>query len=50
MLSVLRAAMAFLLPHDIIIHAVHFLGRQNVVADTLSCLQALPTWLQEQGL
>lgn len=50
MLSVLRVVMAFSLPRDLIVHAVHFMGKLNVVADALSRFQAAPDWLQSHKL
>lgn len=50
MLSIVRAILAFTLPRDLIVHAVHCLGKPNVIADFLSHSQATPAWLCAHNL
>lgn len=50
MLSVLQAVLTFSLPCDLMVRAVHFPGKLNVVADYLSRSQASPTWLRTHHL
>lgn len=50
MLSVLRAILAFSLPRDLIVHAIHLPGKLNIVADSLSRFQATNSFLTEHNL
>lgn len=50
MLSVMPGVLAFSLPHDLIIQAVHYLGKLKVIADSLSHSQATPSWLLTHNL
>lgn len=45
MLAIPRVVLAFSLPRDLLIHAIHLPGKLNIVADALSRSQVSQAWL-----